>query len=128
MVISQIPSGWLVGSLVGLISGGSKNDSPILPPSAPPPSDSITSIWEGMRKYMTSVGCPFDFVLFTSYDRQIEALMNGQIDIAWNGPVAHVRTQMRSNNTSISLGMRDVDCGFKTNIIVASKVSEGLKG
>ena len=69
----------------------------------------ITAIWDGMKNYFLSSGVKFDYVLFTTYEAQVEALIRGHIDIAWNGPLAHVRLQNRTNNSSISLGMRDVD-------------------
>jgi len=81
-------------------------------------TDQIRTIWEGMRQHYLKNGVEFDFVLFTSYERQVEALMGGFIDIAWNGPLAHVRTEKRTNNTCLKLGMRDVDCGFLTHVIV----------
>merc|ERR1712196_724780 len=52
-------------------------------------SNSIPGIWEGMRQYFMSVGVPFDVIFFTTYDRQVEALLSGTIDIAWSGPMAH---------------------------------------
>jgi phosphonate transport system substrate-binding protein len=79
-------------------------------------SDSITSIWEGMKKYFVRSDVNMDFVLFTSYERQLEALLSGHIDIAWNGPIAHARLQKIVDN-SISLGMRDVDRDFKSYIL-----------
>mmetsp|Transcript_56388 Transcript_56388/g.91289 ORF Transcript_56388/g.91289 Transcript_56388/m.91289 type:complete len:295 (+) Transcript_56388:53-937(+) len=84
--------------------------------------DAIGSIWDGMKGYFATAGVKMDFVLFTSYEAQVDALMKGHIDIAWNGPLAHVRTQKLTHNASISLGMRDVDCNFKTHII-ATKAS-----
>mmetsp|Transcript_132289 Transcript_132289/g.382455 ORF Transcript_132289/g.382455 Transcript_132289/m.382455 type:complete len:307 (-) Transcript_132289:52-972(-) len=95
-------------------------------------SDQIRSIWGGVKDHYVKAGVDFDFVLFTSYDRQVEALLSGFIDIAWNGPLAHVRTQKRTEGTSLSLGMRDVDCGFVTNLIVRKganiKALDDLKG
>ena len=88
-------------------------------------ADSIASIWEGMRQYFITVGVAFDFVMFTTYDRQVEALVNGSIDIAWNGPLAHVRVQKRTGGQSVSLGMRDVDRGFSTNLVV--RADAGIK-
>jgi ABC-type phosphate/phosphonate transport system substrate-binding protein len=73
-----------------------------------------------MRQYYLSKGVSFDFCLFTTYDRQIEALMAGFIDIAWSGPLAHVRVQKRTGGKSLSLGMRDVDQGFATSLVVRS--------
>lgn len=81
-------------------------------------SPEVEKIWSGMRDYFFSQQVRMDFVLFTSYEAQVEALFSNFIDIAWNGPVAHVRTQRRSYDSSISLGMRDVDCGFVTRIAV----------
>ena len=46
-----------------------------------------------MAKHFSAKGVPFDVVLYQSYERQVEALLAGQVDIAWNGPLAHVRTQ-----------------------------------
>lgn len=71
-----------------------------------------------MKAYLRSAGCDFDFILFSSYDRQVEALLDGQIDIAWNGPLAHCRTKLRTGGTSLSLGMRDVDRDFLSHVVV----------
>eukprot|EP00285_Hemiselmis_virescens_P009723 CAMPEP_0173391798 /NCGR_PEP_ID=MMETSP1356-20130122/18592_1 /TAXON_ID=77927 ORGANISM="Hemiselmis virescens, Strain PCC157" /NCGR_SAMPLE_ID=MMETSP1356 /ASSEMBLY_ACC=CAM_ASM_000847 /LENGTH=870 /DNA_ID=CAMNT_0014349487 /DNA_START=72 /DNA_END=2685 /DNA_ORIENTATION=+ len=75
----------------------------------------VGTIWEGMRQYMIGEGgVPgFDFVLFTNYEAQVSALLGGVIDIAWNGPLAHVLAQSRHPGL-VSLGMRDVDCDFRT--------------
>lgn len=88
-------------------------------------TNQIRSIWDGVKQYFIKAGVDFDFVLFTSYERQVEALLHGFIDIAWNGPLAHVRTKKRTDNTSLMLGMRDVDRGFRSHIIV--RKSAGIK-
>jgi len=80
----------------------------------------ISTIWEKMKVYLNSEGCPFDFVLFTNYERQVAALLSGEVDIAWNGPVAHVMAQEHAKESLISLGMRDVDCDF-VSVCVARK-------
>lgn len=54
---------------------------------------------------------------------QVAALMAGHVDIAWNGPVAHVLAQQQAGPENlISLGMRDVDCDF-VSVCVARKDS-----
>ena len=83
--------------------------------------DNVSSIWEGMRKYYARSGVPLDFMLFTSYERQLEYLLAGHIDIAWNGPVAHARLK-RLQKDIISLGMRDSDRDF-VSYILATKQS-----
>jgi len=86
-------------------------------------SPDVEQIWAHMRNYFFSQQVRMDFVLFTSYEAQVEALFSNFIDIAWNGPIAHVRTQRRSYDSSISLGMRDVDRGFQTRIAVRDDVN-----
>ena len=78
----------------------------------------VVSIWEGIRDHFQAEGAPMDFVLFSNYERQVELLLKGHIDIAWNTPLAHVRVRERSDNKSLSLGMRDSDQDFRARIIV----------
>jgi len=86
----------------------------------------VGTIWEGMRQYMTGEGgVPgFDFCLFTNYEAQVSALLGGSIDIAWNGPLAHVLAQDRHPGL-VSLGMRDVDCDFRT--VCLARRDAGIK-
>ncbi len=78
----------------------------------------VVTIWEGMREYFREQGVPMDFALFSNYERQVESLLAGHIDIAWNTPLAHVRVRRRTGGRSLSLGMRDSDCGFRSKIVV----------
>jgi ABC-type phosphate/phosphonate transport system substrate-binding protein/NADPH-dependent 2,4-dienoyl-CoA reductase/sulfur reductase-like enzyme len=97
----------------------------------------VGEIWSGMQNYLVQRGILFDYVLFTNYEAQIRALTQpcgGGIDVAWNGPVAHVRceqlalqpTLLPDNvvdnhplaGTLVSLGMRDVDRDFQSVVLV----------
>ncbi len=78
----------------------------------------VVTIWEGMRDFFASHNVPFDFVLFSNYEEQVDFLLEGKIDIAWNAPLAHVRVRHRTNMTSLSLGMRDTDRDFHSRLIV----------
>lgn len=78
----------------------------------------VVSIWEGMRGHFQESGVPLDFVLFSNYERQVELLLKGHIDIAWNTPLAHVRSLERSEGRTLSLGMRDSDRDFRSQILV----------
>lgn len=78
----------------------------------------VVTIWEGIREHFIAEGVPLDFALFSNYERQIEELLKGHIDIAWNTPLAHVRVKQRSGGRAISLGMRDSDRDFHAKIIV----------
>ena len=76
------------------------------------------TIWEGIRDHFSEQGVAMDFVLFSNYERQVESLLQGHIDIAWNTPLAHARVRRRTQNRSISLGMRDSDRDFHAKILV----------
>ncbi len=53
----------------------------------------VVTIWEGFKAYFIRQGLPFDYVLYSNYEAQVEALMDGQCDIAWNSPLAWVRAE-----------------------------------
>ena len=82
--------------------------------------DSVSSIWEGMKRSFLRRGVDMDFILFTTYERQLEYLLSGHIDVAWNGPVAHARLQ-KLVGYSVPLGMRDVDRDFASCILSTKK-------
>ena len=60
---------------------------------------------------------PIEFVLYCNYDALVRALADGQVDIAWNNPLAHVRFHLLSGGKSQTLVMRDVDCGCRCKLI-----------
>lgn len=76
------------------------------------------TIWEGIREHFADQGVAMDFVLFSNYERQVESLLQGHIDVAWNTPLAHVLVRRRTQGRSISLGMRDSDRDFHAKIII----------
>ncbi len=78
----------------------------------------VVSIWEGIRAHFQAQGVPMDFALFSNYERQVEALLRGHVDVAWNTPLAHVRVKRRTEGRSRSLGMRDSDRDFHAKVIV----------
>ena len=78
----------------------------------------VVTIWEGIRDYFREAGVPMDFYLFSNYERRVEALLAGHIEIAWNTPLAHVRVERRTEGRALSLGMRDTDRDFKAKIVV----------
>src|SRR6058998_25831 len=86
----------------------------------------VVSIWEGMREHFREQGVPFDFALFSNYERQLQALLQGHIDIAWNTPLAHVRAKEQTGGRSLSLGMRDSDRDFHAKIVV--RKDAGIRG
>jgi phosphonate transport system substrate-binding protein len=86
----------------------------------------VVPIWEGIRAHFQSEGVAFDFALFSNYERQVESLLGGHIDVAWNTPLAHVRVRRRTEGRSLSLGMRDTDRDFRAKVI--ARKDAGIRG
>ena len=76
----------------------------------------VVTIWEGIREHFDRDGALLDFVLFSNYERQVELLLRGHIDIAWNTPLAHVRALQGTSGKLLSLAMRDVDRDFVADL------------
>jgi ABC-type phosphate/phosphonate transport system substrate-binding protein len=84
----------------------------------------VVPIWEAMRDYFRDNGPPIDYVLFSNYDRQVEALLARQIDIAWNTNLAWVKVYRRTNGRCRALAMRDVDVRYKT--VIVARADSGI--
>jgi phosphonate transport system substrate-binding protein len=83
-------------------------------------------IWEGIRDHFRDAPQPMDYVLFSNYERQVDALLGGHVDIAWNTNLAWVRTVRRTAGRCVALAMRDTDLGYRT--LLVSRCGAGLAG
>lgn len=77
-------------------------------------SPNVVPIWEGIRDYFRGAPVEMDFVLFSNYERQVDSLLAGTIDLAWNTNLAYVRTVGLTEGTCQVLAMRDTDLTFQT--------------
>jgi ABC-type phosphate/phosphonate transport system substrate-binding protein len=77
----------------------------------------VVTIWEGFRDYFDEENVPTDYILFSNYEAQVEALVNRVIDVAWNTNVAYVRTEERVGGGCVLLGMRDADQVYTSRIV-----------
>jgi len=78
----------------------------------------VSIIWETIRDFFETNGIPMDVVYFTNYERQVEALVAGLVDIAWNSPLAWLETQHAGKDGFAAIAMRDTDCDRCTHFIV----------
>ncbi len=81
----------------------------------------VVTIWDGFRRFFRSNELDFDYVLYSNYERQVEDLVSGRIDAAWNSPLAWVRTRRlaRTAGTPVSaLVMRDSDRDLTSLVVV----------
>jgi phosphonate transport system substrate-binding protein len=81
----------------------------------------VVTIWEGIKDYFAAHRIGMDFVLFSNYDAQVEALLDRWIDIAWNTNLAYVKVHRRTAGQCGVLAMRDVDVGFTSKIVAGTK-------
>jgi ABC-type phosphate/phosphonate transport system substrate-binding protein len=78
----------------------------------------VSVIWDIIARFFAGRGCPMDTVFYTNYALQVDALLAGQIDIAWNSPLAWVDAQRRSANACRAIAMRDTDRDRRTHLLV----------
>ncbi|MYC31748.1 MAG: phosphate/phosphite/phosphonate ABC transporter substrate-binding protein [Chloroflexi bacterium] len=62
-------------------------------------------------------GVEFDWVLYSGYDEMVDAFLRGEINLAWNGPLSHVKMRRAMADGAPVLALRDVDVGFTTRFI-----------
>ena len=83
-------------------------------------SPKVVPIWEGMRDYFREADAPIDYVLYSNYDRQVQALLSGELDIAWNTNLAWIKVHRHCGGACRALAMRDVDARFTTVVVARS--------
>lgn len=95
----------------------------------------VVPIWTGFRSWLLRNGLPFDFVLYSHYERQVEDLVAGRVHAAWNSPLAWVRARRLAAAAGRSvrpLVMRDTDRDLRSVVIVRADSGidslEDLKG
>ena len=76
-----------------------------------------------IRRYFDLRGMSIDYALFSHYDALVEALRIGEVDIAWNTPLAHAQYHRKAGNASRALVMRDVDCNVRSVLVVRADAS-----
>jgi len=78
----------------------------------------VVTIWEGFIPYFAKHDAPIDYVLYSNYDSQVEASLAGEIDVAWNSPLAWVKSQHDSHGGCRAIAMRDSDRDLTTKILI----------
>jgi phosphonate transport system substrate-binding protein len=81
----------------------------------------VVTIWEGFKAYFAARGLAFDYVLYSNYERQVDAQFEGAIHLAWNSPLAWVRAERMARARGIAVSavaMRDTDRDLTSLIVV----------
>ena len=74
----------------------------------------VVTIWEGFKAFFLSRGFEADYILYSNYEAQVDATLAGEIDVAWNSPLAWVRTEIETKGRCRALVMRDSDRDLTT--------------
>jgi ABC-type phosphate/phosphonate transport system substrate-binding protein len=95
----------------------------------------VVTIWEGFRRYFRKNGLDFDFVLYSNYERQVEAHLAGHFHIAWNSPLAWIEAERAARargRQARVIAMRDTDQDLTSVVVVRADAPIGslaeLKG
>ena len=95
----------------------------------------VVTIWEGFRAWFAERGLDFDFVLYSNYERQVEAHLAGHVHVAWNSPLAWLqaeRAARAAGRNAQAIAMRDTDRDLTSVVAVRSdspvKTIDDLRG
>ncbi len=77
----------------------------------------IVTIWEAFLEHFEREDVPTDYILYSNYERLVEAVLAGDVEIGWNTNTAFVALEQRLGGEARVLGMRDIDARFATLIV-----------
>jgi phosphonate transport system substrate-binding protein len=81
----------------------------------------VVTIWEGFKAWFAGHGLAFDYVLYSNYERLVDAHLAGHVDVAWNSPLAFVRARRLAAAQGVrvrAVAMRDSDCDLRSVVVV----------
>ena len=81
----------------------------------------VVTIWDGFRDWFAEHGLAFDYVLYSNYERQVEAHFDGHFHVAWNSPLAWLQAERAAasfGRKARAVAMRDSDRDLTSVIIV----------
>jgi phosphonate transport system substrate-binding protein len=81
----------------------------------------VVPIWDGFIAWFAKRGFAFDYVLYSNYERQVDAHLRGDFDVAWNSPLAWIETvrlAAKHGRKAEAIAMRDTDCDLTSVVLV----------
>ncbi|HEU5179233.1 MAG TPA: PhnD/SsuA/transferrin family substrate-binding protein [Candidatus Polarisedimenticolia bacterium] len=81
----------------------------------------VVTIWEGFKQYFVERGLSFDFVLYSNYERQVEGQLTGEVQVAWNSPLAWIEAERAARargRKATAVAMRDTDRDLTSVVVV----------
>ena len=74
-------------------------------------------VFRGLQDYFKRQNIDLDWVLYSDYDALVDAFVNKEIDLAWNGPLAYVKIKRRLTTPCKVVAMRDIDVNYTTHFV-----------
>jgi phosphonate transport system substrate-binding protein len=81
----------------------------------------VVPIWDGFIGWFAKRDFAFDYVLFSNYERQVDAHLRGDFQVAWNSPLAWIETVRLAAKRGLkaeAIAMRDTDRDLKSVVLV----------
>jgi phosphonate transport system substrate-binding protein len=81
----------------------------------------VVPIWDGFRAWFAARELAFDYILYTSYERQVDAHLRGDVHVTWNSPLAWLETERlakKHGRVATTIAMRDTDRDLTSVVIV----------
>ncbi|MBR2674390.1 MAG: phosphate/phosphite/phosphonate ABC transporter substrate-binding protein [Mogibacterium sp.] len=78
----------------------------------------VTVIWDMIKAFMAERGVEIEPVMYADYKLQVDGLVAGEIDLAWNSPLAHLDVMQRLKGEEKYGAMRDTDRDLHTVLAV----------
>jgi len=82
----------------------------------------VVTIWEGFKSWFIDRDLPFDFVLYSNYERLVEGHLAGEVHAAWNSPLAWIEAERAAaallGKKARAVAMRDTDRDLSSVIVV----------
>jgi phosphonate transport system substrate-binding protein len=94
----------------------------------------VVTIWEGFKRWFATRDLSFDYVLYSNYESQVEAHLRGDVNVAWNSPLAWIeadRAARAAGRRAEAIAMRDTDRDLTSVIVVregAARTVGDLRG
>lgn len=81
----------------------------------------VVTIWDGFQAWFRTRGLDFDYVLYSTYERQVERHFAGDVHVAWNSPLAWLQAERIAAATgrrAAAIAMRDTDRDLTSVVVV----------
>lgn len=81
----------------------------------------VVNIWDGFQRWFAEHDLAFDYVLYRTYERQVEGFFDNEHDVSWNSPLAWLQAERLGairKRPVRAIAMRDTDQDLTSAVLV----------